>query len=94
MKSTAFGLVVSYCIAIIIAQNCSSYNEWTQSNSLSLNYYDLASDSTGKYVVAVTSGENAGKIYLSVDYGINWLASDAPQQDYIAITSDSTGLTN
>jgi len=62
---------------------------WTQANSTSRYYYDVAMSSDGKIQTAVlTSGEG---IYQSTDYGKSWASVDANVRNYRSIAMSSDG---
>jgi len=69
---------------------------WYQSNSPSISWSSIASDSTGQYLIASYNDGNVGGIYLSDTSGVSWtIVNDLdlpPNSGYVAVTSNSTGL--
>ena len=66
--------------------------------SPSKNWASLASDATGKYIVASVGNPTAaidqtfeGMIYLSNDFGGSWKAADLPTLNWGSVASDVTG---
>ncbi len=72
-----------------------SGEEWTVTNSVkSKPWTQIATDHTGKFVVASCTNINGGapgQIYFSVDYGWNWNITTAPAQSYEGVAMDSSG---
>ena len=67
-------------------------NYWTEQKiSGSLQWYSIASDSTGQYLAAVIPSSIF--TFTSGDYGVNWTphVTDFGDQGWTSIASDSTG---
>jgi len=74
--------------------------QWTQQTASGVNNWtSIASDSTGQFLVAVSSinpqtGSGDGNIYLSNDYGINWLEVTGGEFTYQTIWLSVTCSSN
>jgi photosystem II stability/assembly factor-like uncharacterized protein len=96
---SADGKVIVVCYnAWTIYYSTNAGSTWTMSNALSLNWWGIASSSTGQYVVAVTNGYSdygtqitGGYIFVSSDYGATWKNASAPYYSYSSVSSDTTG---
>jgi hypothetical protein len=62
------------------------------SSAPSADWTGVASDSTGKYLIAAAGGLSAGAIYVNSNYGSGlWSKTSAPIAWWSCIVSDSTG---
>ena len=75
--------------------------QWISSQVYSVNWSNVASDSTGKNLIACMLWDNGspnggvGEIYISHDYGITWQSTnsntDLKQKNWISVASNSDG---
>ena len=64
---------------------------WTIQAGATFAPTSMASNSTGQYLVAVSSTAVTGGIYISSNYGVNWTRTFASVQNWISVASSSTG---
>jgi len=64
----------------------------TSAPTTSTTYWkSVASDSSGKKLVAVIAGGTSGGIYTSTDYGANWTLTSAPSSRWVSVASSANG---
>lgn len=64
-----------------------------QTNAPANNWYHIASSADGGRLLAVvnTLGGSGGGIYVSANYGLNWVAQNVPNEDWYSATCSSDG---
>ncbi|MGR6797305.1 WD40/YVTN/BNR-like repeat-containing protein [Sphaerotilus sulfidivorans] len=64
---------------------------WTERDSVR-NWTDVASSSDGSRLVATVDNTGSGLIYVSIDSGVTWATSGAPNIGWKSVASSADGL--
>ena len=92
-KNDSFGFYAkNTAVGVGHVQLFESNGDWTGTSAPTNAWSDIASDSTGKYLIATIADETAGGIYYSTDFGEAWYPSTAPADlDWSDVAYDANG---